>query len=71
MDQGDLMQAIRYMNLLQGPAQYIASGWLEEARLLLEVQHVANILSSYASLRVQHRVIGPELSKPSVTESKS
>lgn len=70
VDQGDLVQAVRYMNLLQGPAQYAASGWLEEARLMLEVQHVASTLASYASLLVQQRAISSEQPSPAAKPSQ-
>ncbi|KAF4530481.1 hypothetical protein B566_EDAN014683 [Ephemera danica] len=56
IDQGDMIQAVRYLNLLQGPSLFVASGWLEEARLLLEVQQIANSLSAYASLLVLNNV---------------
>jgi len=49
IDHGDLMQALKYMNLLQGAPRKIASDWLKEARLLLETQQAANTLMAHAA----------------------
>jgi hypothetical protein len=51
------------MNLLQGPSRFVASGWLEEARLLLEVQNMALTLSTYASMLVHKKIGFRELPK--------
>lgn len=49
VDRGDLMMAMKYMNLLQGAPRKIASDWLKEARLLLETQQAANTLMAHAA----------------------
>ncbi|KAM7361738.1 inner membrane mitochondrial protein mitofilin isoform 2-T2 [Cochliomyia hominivorax] len=49
VDRGDLINALRYMNLLQGAPRKIASDWLKETRLLLETQQAANILMAHAA----------------------
>ncbi|KAL5284237.1 IMMT family protein [Megaselia abdita] len=49
MDRGDLLQTVKYMNLLQGAPRKIASDWLKEARLLLETQQAANTLMVHAA----------------------
>jgi Mitochondrial inner membrane protein len=62
VDQGDLLQAVKYANLLRGPSRHVVSGWLEETRSLLEVKNVAQTLAAYSSLLVQRQVLQPELS---------
>ncbi|XP_037814732.1 MICOS complex subunit Mic60 isoform X1 [Lucilia sericata] len=49
VDRGDLIMALRYMNLLQGAPRKIASDWLKETRLLLETQQAANTLMAHAA----------------------
>ncbi|XP_065371968.1 MICOS complex subunit Mic60 [Calliphora vicina] len=49
VDRGDLVMALRYMNLLQGAPRKIASDWLKETRLLLETQQAANTLMAHAA----------------------
>ncbi|XP_059217815.1 MICOS complex subunit Mic60 isoform X2 [Stomoxys calcitrans] len=49
IDRGDLMTALKYMNLLQGAPRKIASDWLKETRLLLETQQAANTLMAHAA----------------------
>lgn len=49
IDRGDLIMALRYMNLLQGAPRKIASDWLKETRLLLETQQAANTLMAHAA----------------------
>uniref|UniRef100_T1PC79 MICOS complex subunit MIC60 n=1 Tax=Musca domestica TaxID=7370 RepID=T1PC79_MUSDO len=49
VDRGDLMMALKYMNLLQGAPRKIASDWLKETRLLLETQQAANTLMAHAA----------------------
>ena len=49
LDRGDLVQALKYMNLLQGASRKAAIDWLNEARLLLETQQAANTLMAHAS----------------------
>ena len=49
MDRGDLLQTVKYMNLLQGAPRKIAKDWLKEARLLLETQQAANTLMAHAA----------------------
>jgi len=64
VDQGDLLQAAKYANLLRGPSRHVVSGWLEETTSLLEVKNAAQTLAAYASLLVQKQVVQPELSSP-------
>ncbi|XP_055922362.1 MICOS complex subunit Mic60 [Eupeodes corollae] len=49
VDGGNLMQALKYMNLLQGAPRKVASDWLKETRLLLETQQAANTLMAHAA----------------------
>lgn len=49
VEKGDLEQALRYANLLQGMPKKVAGDWVKEARLLLETSQIAAVLSSQAS----------------------
>ncbi|XP_038070737.1 MICOS complex subunit MIC60-like [Patiria miniata] len=49
IEQGDLEQAVRYINQLQGMPRKVVADWLREARLLLETSQAANVLSAHAS----------------------
>ncbi|XP_055853064.1 MICOS complex subunit Mic60 isoform X2 [Episyrphus balteatus] len=49
VDRGNLMQALKYLNLLQGAPRKVASDWIKEARLLLETQQAANTLMAHAA----------------------
>jgi mitofilin len=49
MDRGNFLQALKYMNLLQGASRKVSSQWMEEVRLLLETQQAVNLLMGHAS----------------------
>lgn len=49
VDRGDLMMALKYMNLLDGAPRKVSSEWLKETRLLLETQQAANTLMAHAA----------------------
>ncbi|XP_071792906.1 MICOS complex subunit Mic60-like isoform X2 [Asterias amurensis] len=49
MEQGDLEQAVRYVNQLKGMPRKVVADWLEQARLLLETSQAATVLSAHAS----------------------
>lgn len=49
VERGNLMQALKYMNLLQGAPRKISSDWINETRLLLETQQAANTLMAHAA----------------------
>ncbi|XP_037946966.1 MICOS complex subunit Mic60 isoform X2 [Teleopsis dalmanni] len=49
VDRGNLLQALKYMNLLQGASRKIASDWMKEVQLLLETQQAANTLMAHAA----------------------
>ncbi|KAL7268970.1 MICOS complex subunit mic60 [Rhizina undulata] len=56
LTEGDLDNAAREVNQLQGWAKTLARDWLKEARLVLEVQQALNVIAAEArlqSLRVQ------------------
>ncbi|XP_050306901.1 MICOS complex subunit Mic60-like isoform X2 [Anthonomus grandis grandis] len=48
LDRGDLTQALKYMNLLQGAPRVVARQWIHEAKILLETEQAANLLMAYA-----------------------
>ncbi|RXG57581.1 MICOS complex subunit Mic60 [Armadillidium vulgare] len=45
----DLLQAVKYLNLLRGEARIVASDWLKEAKLTLEARQAANALMAHAA----------------------
>ncbi|XP_017007518.2 MICOS complex subunit Mic60 isoform X1 [Drosophila takahashii] len=49
VDRSDFLQALKYMNLLQGASRKIAGEWIKEARLMLETQQAANTLMAHAA----------------------
>ncbi|XP_039490661.1 MICOS complex subunit Mic60 [Drosophila santomea] len=49
VDRSDFLQALKYMNLLQGASRKIAGDWMKEARLMLETQQAANTLMAHAA----------------------
>lgn len=49
LDRGNLVQTLKYMNLLQGASRKVSNEWLSEARLLLETQQACNVLIAHAS----------------------
>ncbi|CAD6994257.1 MICOS complex subunit Mic60 [Ceratitis capitata] len=49
VDRGDLLQALKYMNLLQGGPRRVACDWLNETRLTLETKQAANTLMAHAA----------------------
>ena len=49
LEKGELEQAVRYVNQLQGLPRKVASDWLKEATLLLETKQAADALLAYAS----------------------
>ncbi|XP_034255135.1 MICOS complex subunit Mic60 [Thrips palmi] len=51
VDRGDLAQALRYMNLLDGASKSIAIDWMKEARIYLECQQAATVLVTHASAK--------------------
>ncbi|XP_020815092.1 MICOS complex subunit Mic60 [Drosophila serrata] len=49
VDRSDFLQALKYLNLLQGASRKIAGEWMKEARLMLETQQAANTLMAHAA----------------------
>ncbi|KAH8284334.1 hypothetical protein KR018_001890 [Drosophila ironensis] len=49
VDRSDFLQALKYLNLLQGASRQIAGEWMKEARLMLETQQAANTLMAHAA----------------------
>lgn len=46
---GDVEQAVRYVNALRGESRRVASGWLDDARVLLETRQAAELLLAFAA----------------------
>ncbi|XP_033119411.1 MICOS complex subunit MIC60-like [Anneissia japonica] len=49
IEEGDLEQAVKFVNQLSGMPKIVASDWLKEARLLLETNQSASLLSTFAT----------------------
>lgn len=49
VDRGDFLQALKYLNLLQGASREVANDWIKETRLMLETQQAANTLMAHAA----------------------
>ncbi|XP_071946968.1 MICOS complex subunit Mic60-like isoform X2 [Antedon mediterranea] len=49
VEEGNLEQAVRFVNQLSGMPKLVASDWLKEARLLLEMNQSASLLSTFAT----------------------
>ncbi|KAH1014041.1 MICOS complex subunit Mic60-like [Dendroctonus ponderosae] len=49
LDHGNLLQTLKYMNLLKGAPRSIATQWMYEAKILLETQQAVKILIAYAA----------------------
>lgn len=49
LERGDLEQAVRFVNQLEGEPRRVAHDWLKEARLLLETKQAAEALLAHAS----------------------
>uniref|UniRef100_A0A0P5SG84 MICOS complex subunit MIC60 n=1 Tax=Daphnia magna TaxID=35525 RepID=A0A0P5SG84_9CRUS len=51
LEKDDLEQALRYMNLLKGEPQNVATDWLQELRIHLETVQAVNAIISYAAVQ--------------------
>ena len=49
VERGDYVQALRYMNQLQGEARRVAADWIADMRCLLETKQAADALLAHAS----------------------
>ncbi|XP_030369709.1 MICOS complex subunit Mic60 isoform X2 [Scaptodrosophila lebanonensis] len=49
VERSDFLQALKYLNLLEGAPRKIAGEWMKEARLMLETQQAANTLMAHAA----------------------
>ncbi|XP_014773687.1 MICOS complex subunit Mic60 [Octopus bimaculoides] len=51
LEKGDIERAVRLMNQLHGQSRYVASDWLQEAKLFLETRQAAEALIAFAAAR--------------------
>ena len=51
LEKDDLEQALRYMNLLKGEPQHVATDWLRDLRLHLEAVQAARAIATYAAVQ--------------------
>lgn len=51
LEKDDLEQALRYMNLLKGEPQNVATDWLRELRIHLETVQAVNAIMTYAAVQ--------------------
>merc|ERR1712226_21315 len=49
VERGDIAQAVRYLNLLQGQSAKVSKDWIEEARIFLETQQACDALLAHAA----------------------
>lgn len=49
VDRSDFLQALKYLNLLQGASREVVNDWIKETRLMLETQQAANTLMAHAA----------------------
>lgn len=49
VERSDFLQALKYLNLLQGASREVANDWIKETRLMLETQQAANTLMAHAA----------------------
>lgn len=48
--EGDLNSAVRVLQLLTGPARFIARDWINDARAHLEARFIAELLVAHAAV---------------------
>lgn len=48
VDRGDLLQALRYMNLLKGYSRRLAADWIKETKIHLETLQAVEVLMAHA-----------------------
>lgn len=49
MDRSDLLQAVKYMNLLSGGAKAVSQEWISDTLVYLETETAAKALLSHAA----------------------
>lgn len=49
MEKGNLVQALRFMNMLKGEARLVSTDWIKEARLLSATKQAGEALLAHAS----------------------
>lgn len=50
IDRDDILQALRYLNLLTGCSRVVAKEWMKEATLFLETKQTIDLLMSHATI---------------------
>lgn len=50
VDRDDILQALRYLNLLTGCSKVVAKEWVKEATIFLETKQAIELLMSYATV---------------------
>lgn len=50
IDRDDILQALRYLNLLTGCSRVVAKDWMKEATVFLETKQAIDLLMSYATV---------------------
>lgn len=51
VDRDDILQALRYLNLLTGCSRVVAKEWMKEATVFLETKQAIDLLMSYATVK--------------------
>lgn len=50
IDRDDILQALKYLNLLTGCPRVVAKEWMNEATVFLETKQAIDFLMSYATV---------------------
>jgi len=50
IDRDDILQALRYLNLLTGCSRVVAKEWMKEAIVFLETKQAIDLLMSYTTI---------------------
>lgn len=58
VDRDDILQALRYLNLLTGCSRVVAKEWINEATMFLETKQAVDLLMSYATVSSYSAVRG-------------
>lgn len=56
IDRDDILQALRYLNLLTGCSRVVAKEWMNEATVFLETKQAIDLLMSYTTV-MSHSVV--------------
>lgn len=50
IDRDDILQTLRYLNLLTGCSRVVAKEWMKEATVFLETKQIIDLLMSHTTI---------------------